>query len=189
MLVQLQNPKFANERVGVNKHTYTADSKGVIVVEPDDEQILVSVGGWERIGEVDSDTRVRLPDTPDEFLAACRRMGLTPRDLRGMADFLEAHQSVEMLPAEPIFDDAVVALEPEPEPSFPDLAVVAAEEAEADEVEAGAATDEPIPEGNGNGDRTKTELLAMAKDMGIPADGRWGKRRILEAIEAERGES
>ena len=129
---------------------------------------------------------------PRQFMAMCEKMHITGDDLRKMADFLDAHSSVEVAPAEvappPVPPEAspeqerpVVVLAEQEKEQIVVLAEEGTGETEEPAVETIVETEEPVVE------KTKADLefmsrgdlVATAKRLGIPVAKNWGRRQII----------
>jgi hypothetical protein len=99
MLVKLKNEGMAGEGISVGTRTYLCDHKGEVAVEKDDANVLVSLAGFQRIGEISEDhalakSSIRPPETRAEFMAMIRKCGLTGDDLRAMANNMDAEMGL-----------------------------------------------------------------------------------------------
>lgn len=125
MLIKVQNRAMVHERISVGENVYPTDGRGFAIVEDADAKVLVEIAGFKRIGEVNGETIAtevpRLPETPDEFIQACRRAGLRGRDLRQMADYLDAHERLDFIPDEGEAPNLPMAVEEvaSPQPARP----------------------------------------------------------------------
>lgn len=198
MLVRIKNESFAKDVIAANQNRYSVDGKGEAVVEPVDAEVFYA-SGFVKIGEVDPKEHIRMPETPEEFLDSCQRLGITGADLRRMADFLDATNNMgppeESREPEPL----VIVGEPEPLEEVPILTAETVpspmDAAPAIQETTEPAEPEPDPDQHVVVKAVKKpeleklnrlSLMKRAKDMGLDVDGRWGKSRLIAAIRSKR---
>jgi len=207
VLVRIKNESFAKDVIAANQNRYSVDGKGEAVVEPVDAEVFYA-SGFVKIGEVDPKEHIRMPETPEEFLDSCQRLGITGADLRRMADFLDATNN--MGPPEESREPEPLVIIGETEPAEevlvstaetvpPPMVVAPADVTPA--IQETAETTEPEPKQESDPDQhvvvkavkkpeleklNRLSLMKRAKDMGLDVDGRWGKSRLIAAIRSKR---
>jgi hypothetical protein len=175
MMIKVQHPSMRLDRIGVGGRSYAVNEDGIAIMEPDHAETAISVGGFERVGEVDgieAGEQIVFPRTPEEFLMVCRRSAIRPDDLREMASLLESS---------PVDDRAVTIAVP-----ATDATDSAGEPAATAPVDGMAGQEVPLSKITTR--LSKDELVDVGVSVGLNVEvlQRMSKDKIVEAIR-ERG--